>query len=181
MDRLTSLRFTADMRETNPLPAQVARAIGRRSFCTLATVSPAGRPHVAGVLYEAVGTTLYVNTLRTSRKARNVAANPEVAVCIPVRRLPLGPPSSAQFQAVAEILAVDDPDVVRLLEAGRLRSITGHGELGEPDGCFLRITPGRRVSTYGLGMPLRRLLRDPLHAAGRVDLAPAGTVEAVPR
>lgn len=151
-------------------PRLVVGAMARRSFCTLATVSPANRPHVAGVLYETVDTDLYVNTLRTSRKARNIAGNRHVGVCIPVRRLPVGPPSSVQFQAVAEILALDGPAVVELLRAGHLKSITGHGELDEPDGCFLRITPARAVNTYGLGMPLRRLLRDPLHAGGRVEL-----------
>ncbi len=174
MDRLMCTVFAAGMGNIDDQLAELASVISRRSFCTLATVSQAHRPHVAGVLYEAVGTTLYVNTVCTSRKARNVAANRHVAVCIPVRRLPLGPPSSVQFQASAEILAVDHPDVVRLLAEGRLRSITSHGELDEPDGCFLRITPGRRINTYGLGMPLRKLLRDPLHAAGSVDVGPPG-------
>ena len=156
--------------ERDPRLGRLTKVIGKRSFCTLATVSAANRPHVAGVLYEAVGTSLYVNTSGTSRKARNLAENPHVGVCIPVRRLPLGPPSSLQFQATAEILAMDDPDIVRLLEAGELKSITGHGELDEPEGCFVRMTPARRVHTYGLGMPLRKLLRDPLHAAGTVEL-----------
>jgi hypothetical protein len=71
-----------------------------------------------------------------------------------------------QFQAVAEILAMDDPHIVELLEAGRLKAITGHGELDEPDACVARISPAGRIHTYGLGMSLVRLLRDPLHAAG---------------
>ena len=150
---------------------QVTWAIVRRSFCTLATASSTNRPHVAGVLYAAVGTTLYVNTLRTSRKARNIAHNPHVGVCIPVRRSPVGPPSSVQFQAVAAILGNDDPEVTGLIEAGHLRSITSHGELDNADGCFLRITPNRRVNTYGLGMSLRQLVRDPLNAGGSFELA----------
>ncbi|HEX6425550.1 MAG TPA: pyridoxamine 5'-phosphate oxidase family protein [Acidimicrobiales bacterium] len=154
----------------HPDPAKVARAIARRSFCTLATTSPSGRPHAAGVLYALADGALYVSTLRTSRKARNIADNPRVGVVIPVRRLPVGPPSSVQFQAVAEILEVDDPGVRRLADAGRLKAITGHGELDLPDGCVVRITPPRRVLTYGLGMPLRRLVRDPLDAAGAVEL-----------
>jgi nitroimidazol reductase NimA-like FMN-containing flavoprotein (pyridoxamine 5'-phosphate oxidase superfamily) len=157
-----------------PDPQDVAKAIDRRSFCTLATVSPTSRPHAAAVLYEMVDTTLYVHTSRTSKKARNVAGNPHVGVCIPVRRLPVGPPSSVQFQAEAEILAMDDPHIVELLESGRLKSITGHGELDHPEGCFLRITPARRINTYGLGMSLRQLLRDPLHAGASVELAERG-------
>jgi general stress protein 26 len=148
----------------------VVKLVGKRSFATLATVSPADRPHSAGVLYKALGTTLYVNTHRHSRKARNVAANPHVGVTIPIRRLPIGPPSQVQFQAVAELLAVDDPHIVHLAESGQLKEVTSHGELDDPENVFLRITPGRKLHTYGLGMSLRQLLRDPLNAAGSVEL-----------
>ncbi|HEX7094900.1 MAG TPA: pyridoxamine 5'-phosphate oxidase family protein [Acidimicrobiales bacterium] len=155
----------------NPtLKAQVVRAIAKRSFCVLATSSATNHPHVAAVLYAPVGTTLYVNTLRTSRKARNVAQNPNVAVCIPIRRLPVGPPSSVLFQATAVILANDDPTIADLVRGGKLKSITSHGELDEPDGCFIRITPTGRAHTYGLGMSLWSLMRNPLDAGGTVEL-----------
>ena len=177
MARLGPLSFTGDMSEhanvltkPQPQPRQVAQAIDRRSFCTLATASAANHPHVAGVLYEAVGTTLYVSTHRTSKKARNIARNPHVAVCIPIRRLPVGPPSTVQFQGTAEILAADDPRILELVEAGHLKSITAHGELDLPDGCFLRITPAGKVNTYGLGMSLLELRRDPINAGGSVEL-----------
>ena len=158
---MTDTAFTLD---------HVTSAIAKRSFCTLATASPASRSHVAGVLHQAIDTTLYVNTSRSSRKARNVADNPHVAVVIPIRRMPVGPPSSVQFQAEAEILANDDPDIARLVEAGRLKNITSHGELEHADGCFLRITPLHRMITYGLGMSLWQLIRNPLDAAGSVEL-----------
>lgn len=160
----------------SPDPAHVERAIGKRSFATLATVSPKGRPHVAGVMYELVAGRMYVNTQRTTRKARNVAANPHVAVAIPVRRVPVGPPSLVHFQATAEVLAIDDPHVLELLDAGELTAITSHGELGLPDDCFVRIALPARLHTYGLGMSLRELIRNPLDAAGAVVLSepPAG-------
>ena len=85
------------------------RTPGNIRDSTLSTTSPAERSHVACVLYEAIGTTLYVNTLRTSRNARNAAANPHVAVAILIRRLPMGPPSTVQFQGTAEVLDVDGP------------------------------------------------------------------------
>ena len=162
--------LTTEAPPFNGLGPAVRRAVERRSFATLATTSPAGRPHVAGVLYSLVDGALYVSTLRSSRKARNISAHRQVAVCIPIRRLPVGPPSSVQLQAVAAVLAVDDPFVIRLAAAGRLGAITGHGELDLPDGCVLRITLLGRVLTYGLGMPLRRLIRDPLNAAGVADV-----------
>lgn len=155
------------------LLAITTKAIAARSFCSIATASDAGRPHVANLLYAAVGTTLYGSTLRSSRKARNIAANPRVAVTIPIRRLPVGPPSSVQFQGTAVLLDTGDPEVRELHAAGRLKAITGHGELELPDGCIVRITPGRRMVTYGLGMSLISFIRDPLNAVGSVELPTA--------
>lgn len=154
-----------------PSVDEIRSAIAKRSFATLATTSPAQRPHAAGVLYADVDGVLYVSTLRSSRKARNVAANRHVFVSIPVRRIPFGaPPSTIQFAATAEVLAADDPDVVALARAGRLEAITGHGELDLPDGCILRITPGRTVHTYGIGMSLLALAKNPLDAAATLRL-----------
>ncbi len=152
-----------------PDPERIHRAIRKRSFATLATASAAGRPHVAGVLFDVADDTLYVNTLRTSRKARNVLANPRVAVVIPIRRLPVGPPSTVQFQSEASVLELDDPGIQRLVADGHLGSITGHGELDMPDGCFLEIPVPDRLVTYGLGMSLRRFVTDPMNAGGLVD------------
>jgi general stress protein 26 len=149
----------------------VQRAIQRGSFCTLATSSKANRPHVVGVLYAAVDGLLYVSTLRTSVKARNIRANARVAACIPVRRFPVGPPFHVAFQGRAELCARHDPSIVRLLDTKRLKPITSHGELDDPDSLFLIITPGRRVATYGLGVPVRQLLRDPIHASRSVELS----------
>jgi len=152
----------------HPGPDAVERALAKRSFATLATTSPAGRPHVAGVLYVAVDDALYINTLRSSRKARNIAANPYVGVAIPIRRLPVGPPSTVQFQSRAELLDLDSPEITGLVGSGELKALTSHGELDLPDGCFVRIPLPKRLHTYGLGMPLLELIRDPLSAGGVV-------------
>jgi len=156
-----------------PDPEAIATAIHKRTFCNLATTSPAGRPHVVGVVYNTVDDALYVSTHRDSRKGRNIAANPRVAVTIPVRRIPFGPPSTISFQTEAELLGVDNTHITELATAGRLDTITGHGELESPGTCFLRIPIPRRVLTYGLGMPLLGFIRDPLNAAGVVELDPS--------
>lgn len=147
------------------------RAIRRRSFAVLSTVSPAGFPHAAGIAYQAVDTTLYVSTIGASRKARNVAADERVALVIPVRRLPVGPPFTVQLQARATVLGADDPEITALVERGQLGKITAHGELEEPDGCFLRIVPNGPIHTYGIGVSALAVARDPLHVGARsVDL-----------
>ena len=149
---------------------KVLRSIARRSFCVLATSAPGGRPHAVSVLYAPVDTTLWVHTFRDTKKARNVAANPEVAVCIPVRRLPLGPAMVVQFTGRADVVDQDDPAVVPLIESGRLKKILVDGALDDPRGVFLRITPHGRIGTYGIGVPLLRVLRDPTSAVGSVSL-----------
>jgi hypothetical protein len=177
MERLGVTRFTDDMTDTTAPTASTARptldlvrrTLQRRSFAVLSTVSPAGRPHAAGVAYSLAGDDLYLSTMRESRKARNLVANPWAGVVVPVRRLPVGPPATVQFQGRAELLDLDDPEIVGLASDGQLKAITSHGELELAGGCFVRITPSHRVHTYGLGLSLRQLLRDPLAAGGSVE------------
>lgn len=161
---------TADLpSNAHPTLALVERAMARRSYAVLGTVSPAGRPHAAGVVYTMVDGDLWVSVDRSSRKARNIAANRFVHVQIPVRRGPVGPPSSIQFAATAELLSPGDPEVQRLLAAGRLKKVAGHGELERPAAALVRVSPDRVLHTYGLGLSLLALIRDPLAAAGRVE------------
>ncbi len=147
--------------------ARVSAQIAKRSFATMATTSPAGRPHAAGVIYEAVGENLWIHTLRSSRKARNIAASGHVGITIPFRKLPVGPPSTIQFQAEAEIVDMQAPEVTELLASGKLRSIAGHGALEMADGCFVRIAPPRTVHSFGLGAKIIDLIRDPLNSGAR--------------
>jgi pyridoxine/pyridoxamine 5'-phosphate oxidase len=151
------------------LRSAVTKALDKQSFMSLATASPAGHPHVAGVLFAAVDGSLYVNTNVKSRKARNIDANPNVAASIAVRRLPVGPPATIMFQGRAEIVDRDDPAVLALLRDGRLKAITSHGELDDPDNWFVKIVPAGRVHTFGIGVPLRTLVRRPLETFGAVD------------
>ena len=148
----------------------VRRAIAKNAFCVLCTSSAANRPHAVGVLYAAVDGVLYVATLESSKKVRNIRENPRAAVCIPVRRYPVAPPFAVQFGALAEVLPPRDDRIAGLVETRQLKKITSHGELDDPRTCFLRLTPDAKVSSYGVGVPLRTLLRDPLHASRTFDL-----------
>jgi len=157
-------------------PAQqalVLRTIKKKSFAVLSTVSNQGFPHAAGVVYDTINAAdhgpivLYTHTMRSSRKARNIEAHGRAGVVIPVRKLPVGPPFTVQFQARAALLAMDDPEITAHLTAGRLKKISGHGELDESDGCFIRIEPRGLIHSYGLGVSILALARDPLHAGAR--------------
>ena len=149
--------------------AAVTDVIAGNSFCTLATSSADNRPHVPGVLYALVGRDLYVNTDTASRKARNIAENPRVAVCIPVQADPQGPPFTASLQGTATVLQNDDPEIVGLAHDGSLAAVTSHGELERPGTCFIKISPGPHVATFGIGVPEEEMAADPLSASGRVE------------
>jgi hypothetical protein len=151
--------------------AWVTNVMSKRSFCTIATTNTDGSPHAASVLYVAVGDAFYISTLRSSRKARNIARQPRVSISIPVRRVPAGPPSSIQFTGLASLRACDDAEIVQLASSGALKKITSHGELELADGCIVKLTRTSRLNTYGLGMPLHRLIRNPLDAAGHAGTA----------
>jgi hypothetical protein len=163
---------------TDPLAFDPARqlaiarkAIAKHSFCVLATSSAANRPHAVGLLYAAVDFDLYFLIGTTTVKARNLGENPQVAVCIPVRKYPVGPPMAVQFQGTAQLLAPDDPGIVPLLQAGRLKKIAGYSDIAtRSDVVFVRVRPNRRISTYGLGMSLRQLMRDVSQGARSIKL-----------
>jgi hypothetical protein len=146
------------------------RTIARKSFCTLATVSSELRPHVVGVRYVMIGGALYVTMFDESVKSRNIQQNSRVAVCIPVRKYPFGPPFAVQFQAQANLLSRTDPRIVDLFNAGRLKGIISKKDYDDPHTCFARIQLPHRVSTYGLGVSLLQIIREPTSAIRSVDL-----------
>ena len=167
---MNTINTTSEPATHYPDHRAVYRLIARRSYGILSTVSSNGNPHAAGVVYELVGNDLYVNTRRTSRKARNIAHQSKVAMVVPIRRVPVGgPPSAVQFQSTAHLLRPQDSGIMELLAEGHLKSITSHGELDLPDTCFVRIGLPSRLHTYGLGMPLLELIRHPLDGAGLVE------------
>lgn len=143
------------------------RTITKKSFAVLASTSAAGRSHSAGVIYAEAEGDLWVHTMQASRKARNVADNPHVGICIVYRRLPVGPPYTIHFQATAHLVPLDDPEVARLTGAGHLKKITGHGELEMDGACFVRIRPRPTVHSFGTGVRTLDLIRDPINNGGR--------------
>lgn len=152
----------------------IAKALRKKTFATLATVSPKGRSHSAGVVYDFVDGALWIHTMRDGRKGRNIAHNRHVGVCVPYRRLPVGPPYTLHFQGVAELVPLDDPAAVSHYEAGRLNSISGHGAMEMDGACFVRTTPTGTIHSFGPGVPVLDLARNPLENGARS--APAAAV-----
>jgi len=159
-------------KEHSPSPEAVKREIVRRSFCTLATADADGAPHAVGINYAFVDGHFYLATGRLTKKVRNIRQNPRVAVYIAVRKYPMGPPWSIQFQGMATVLPHDDPEIAGLHKAGKLKNITRFGVMEKVGaaGCFLKIKPARKIHTYGLGIPLLTVIRDTSKGDRTVEL-----------
>ncbi len=67
---------------TEELPAKVVEFIGAARVCRVGTSGPGGQPHVIPVCPVFDGQTLYIDIEHTYATARNLAANPRLAVLI---------------------------------------------------------------------------------------------------
>ena len=50
-----------------------------------------------------------------------------------------------------------------------LAAVTSHGELERPGTCFVKISPGRRLATFGIGVSEEERAADPLSVTGSVE------------
>jgi len=155
------------------------RALRRRTFGTLSTLTERGAPHATGVVYAVseVGEplALYVTTRTTTRKVRNLRGRPEVAFVVPVphRFLPVFPPRAIQFLGTATVVADDDAGANRAFTSWFLRRILAAERRIVAEGgdlCFIRIRPNGRLFTYAMGTSVWSNLRQPRGAIGRVTI-----------
>lgn len=143
---------------------RVQAAIRENSYMNVATTSSAGIPHVAGVLYLEDHGNLYFSSHLHSVKVRNVLTNGRVAVSIPVPSGLPDLPFAVQFQGKAEVVSADDPGIQRLQQSGRLEHILAGAEADTPGVALVRVAPGKRVATYGIGFSLEEVMHNPTMA-----------------
>jgi general stress protein 26 len=104
-------------------------------FAHIATVRPDGRPHVAKVAPAVDGDVLWIASRVSSRKARNIAADPHVA-------LMFEPRAEAYVQADAELVS-DLATKERIWSSGLFPFPleTFFGAFDDPDFVLIRLTP----------------------------------------
>ena len=185
-------RPVADERIEQQIEHRVAKASGlnfdlvekelrKRSFGVLGTVTEEGGSHSVGVVYGVSPPggpfEIYVMTRRHLRKVRNIAANPNVSLVIPLTRglLWFLPPPCIQLQGKAEILDWKDEAGTKAFHAffmGRriLRKYEASYRRGETRTCFLRITPGPEIFTYMVGYPVWEMSQRMESGSGKVEI-----------
>lgn len=149
--------------------ARTRRELAKASFATIATASDRHRPHAVGNRYALIDDQLYIVVHEHSVKVLNICQNPHVAISVPVRKVPFFPPYAIQFQGTAGILPLDNPVIARLIEANAFKRISTRKDLAKPGKVVIRITPGKRLSTYGFGFSPLQIARDPQSAMRSIE------------
>jgi general stress protein 26 len=146
----------------------VLRTIRRQHFAVLSTSDTAGHPASAGVTYGLArsGEVMYVMTRRHLQKARNIAANPEVSLVVPIPRRLLWPfpPATLQLRGHAKIIDWTDAEAREVFSGFLLgwQITNSYRELhqrGESRICFLRIDLDPVIRTYLFGTSIWRTRR----------------------
>lgn len=149
--------------------ARAKRELAKASFATIATTSASNRPHVVGIRYALIDDRCYIVVHEQSIKVRNIRQNPHVAISVPIRKVPFFPPYSIQFQGTAEIVSLEDPHIRRLIEENAFKRISTRKDLEKPGQVVIRVTPGKRLSTYGFGFSPLQIIRDAQSAMRSVE------------
>jgi nitroimidazol reductase NimA-like FMN-containing flavoprotein (pyridoxamine 5'-phosphate oxidase superfamily) len=149
--------------------ARVRRELAKASFGTIATTSDRNRPHVVGIRYALIDGQFYLVVHEHSVKVRNIRMNPHIAFSVPIRKVPFFPPYCIQFQGTAEIVSLNDPAIRQLAESGAFKRVSTKKELEKPGQVVIRITPGKRVSTYGFGFSPLAIIRDAQSAMSSIE------------
>jgi hypothetical protein len=147
---------------------QVWRQINKASFLVLSHVTPAGEPRSSGVIYQSLDRRLYVAVAPDSWKAKHIAANPRVAVTVPVHRggilalvAPI-PPATINFHSTAIVHPAGSMEIPKelssLVPAERSSSA-----------CIIELVPEGAFLTYGVGVSLMKM-RNPAASRARVPV-----------
>ena len=88
---------------------EIADFVARSRTGTMATVGPAGQPHLVAMWYAVLGGDIWVETKAKSQKAVNIRRNPRVSFMIE-SGLTYDSLMGVSFEGVAEIH--DDPDTI---------------------------------------------------------------------
>lgn len=146
---------------------KIIKKIRKNKFGFLGTVTPEGRPHVAGVMYAlsppGEKISLYIMTGTDVKKTKNIRKNPNITFAIPFPHyiIRFAPDFCIQFQGKAEILPFNDPKAQDAFNQKRLmRRMLKKISLDTQDEIIIRIIPDKKIHGFGLGISLFKLLKN---------------------
>jgi hypothetical protein len=161
----------AGLRKPRLSSEQVWHGLTRASFAVVSYVTPAGEPRSSGVVFKVAERRLYVAVAPDSWKAKHVPMTGRVAVTVPVRRggllslvTPI-PPATISFHGAATVHPAGSPRATELVT--ELASLVPKER--RAGACVMEILPQGEFLTYGIGVPLQKML-DVTAAQARVPV-----------
>lgn len=139
--------------------SRIKEYMSRCSVCAIATASLESEPSVATVYFENVGMNIYFNTGTESRKARNIAVNPGVAIVMQDAPRPASDReiTGVQYFGRAEVLSDAQLGEVPKAVATRHRAFNNSSP---GTSAVVKVSPSRiYLIDYSLGFRHRDLLQ----------------------
>ena len=153
------------------LEDEVRSILRKKNWLVLGTVDDKNVPHSSVVVYQSDGYVIYCMTGKSTLKARNIRGNNKVSVTLPFRKnfihkIVPAPPAELHFTAEAEIKSFDDEEARNIFS----KYLKYHENVeNKEENIWLKITPSKRVATYGVGIKLFKM-RKPEKASNFVEL-----------
>ncbi|MFX1538465.1 MAG: pyridoxamine 5'-phosphate oxidase family protein [Promethearchaeota archaeon] len=147
----------------------IEKEIRKKQFGILSTISPKEWVQSSGVHYgvspKALNFALYILTDSRYKKVQNIQKQPRISFAIPYPHYYLRfiPPGTISFQGTAEILPFEDSDARKSYTKSSLRRMVRYTEKSayRDSAVFLKISPNKRISCFGLGVSLIKMMKDP--------------------
>lgn len=139
------------------LEKEVRSVLKNNRWMTLATANKNGIPQSSVVMYASDSEVIYVMTGNRTKKARNIRKNNHVAVTIPFyksllhRLITIAPPAEITFRGTAELLDQSDNEAQKLYKEKMKVDVSNDIQ---KDSIWIKITPGKRIECYGVGVRL---------------------------
>jgi general stress protein 26 len=156
--------------------AFIEAQLRKKTFGVLGTINPDGSLQSTGILYAVsppgAAFRLYLLTVRSYLKARNIARNPQISFLVPYphRLLHFVPASCISFSGTAEIAPRDDPEGRAAFAVNRILRMNLAEADATPDMILLRVRPKRSMHCYGIGMGVVQIARNPAEAGCSVEV-----------
>ncbi|MCY3411855.1 MAG: pyridoxamine 5'-phosphate oxidase family protein [Candidatus Heimdallarchaeota archaeon] len=156
---------------TRILPfTQVYKWMESKTYGILGTIDEKGSPHSTSVVYgldSIDNPTIYIVTGRKYKKTKNIKNNPLISFVIPFPHhiLRFVPASSIQFQGTAEIIDIQNEEIIELFMNKRiLRMVIKDAIENADQNVILKITPDKTIFGHGLGLSIMEMKKN--HVAG---------------
>ena len=139
------------------LEKEVRSVLKNNRWMTLATANKNCIPQSSVVMYASDSEVIYVMTGNRTKKARNIRKNNHVAVTIPFyksllhRLITIAPPAEITFRGTAELLDQSDNEAQKLYKEKMKVDVSNDIQ---KDSIWIKITPGKRIECYGVGVRL---------------------------